>query len=164
MKDEFVTLAQELHDGIAQDLVGLGFSIDNAISNSADPTTRTELRAVRFAITEMIEKVRIEIHRLRELGPSQISFTPTFSYELNRVFSEILRNVEQHSKATAVSITVADNGIGGAIEKKGSFGLAGIQERVKALHGETLIESDQNGTKIEVHIPLDKNDTSTNSR
>jgi two-component system, NarL family, sensor histidine kinase LiaS len=69
VKDEFVTLAQELHDGIAQDLVGLGFSIDNAISNSADPTTRTELRAVRFAITEIIEKVRIEIHRLRELSP-----------------------------------------------------------------------------------------------
>ena len=93
MKDEFVTLAQELHDGIAQDLVGLGFSIDNAISNSADPSTRTELRAVRFAITEIIEKVRVEIHRLRELGPSQVRFTPTYSYELNRVFNEILRNV-----------------------------------------------------------------------
>jgi signal transduction histidine kinase len=163
VKDEFVTLAQELHDGIAQDLVGLGFSIDNAISNSTDPTSRTELRAVRFAITEIIEKVRIEIHRLRELGPSQISFTPTYSYELNRVFSEILRNVEQHSKATALSITVADNGIGGAIEKNGSFGLTGIQERVKALHGETLIESDQNGTRIAINIPLDKNDTSIDS-
>lgn len=164
MKDEFVTLAQELHDGIAQDLVGLGFSIDNAISNSADPTTRTELRAVRFAITEIIEKVRIEIHQLRELSPSQIGFTPTYSYELNRVFSEILRNVEQHSNATALSINVADNGIGGAIEKKGSFGLTGIQERVKALRGETLIESDQNGTRIAIHIPLDKkNDTSIDS-
>ena len=163
MKNEIVTLAQELHDGIAQDLVGLGFSIDNAISNSADPTTRTELRAVRFAITEIIEKVRIEIHQLRELSPSQIGFTPTYSYELNRVFSEILRNVEQHSNATALSINVADNGIGGAIEKKGSFGLTGIQERVKALRGETLIESDQNGTRIVINIPLDKNDTSFDS-
>jgi signal transduction histidine kinase len=80
------------------------------------------------------------------------------------VFSEILRNVEQHSKATALSINVADNGIGGAIEKKGSFGLTGIQERVKALRGETLIESDQNGTRIAIHIPLDKkNDTSIDS-
>lgn len=163
MKDEFVTLAQELHDGIAQDLVGLGFSIDNAISNSADHQTRAELRVVRFAITEIIEKVRIEIYRLRELGPSQSGFTPTYSYELNRVFNEILRNVGQHSKATALWLTVTDNGIGGAIEKNGSFGLTGIKERVKALHGETLIESDQNGTRIAINIPLDKNDTSTDS-
>ena len=52
MKNEIVTLAQELHDGIAQDLVGLGFSIDNAISHSKDPETRKELIVIRFAISE----------------------------------------------------------------------------------------------------------------
>lgn len=163
MKNELVTLAQELHDGIAQDLVGLGFSIDNAISHSQDPETRSELRAIRFAITEQIEKVRLEIHRLRSHTPTQVPLTTEYSYELNRIFSEILRNVDQHSKATSLTITVADNGIGGALEKNGSFGIVGIKERVKGLHGETLIESDQNGTKIVINIPLDKNDTSTNS-
>ena len=37
MNNERVTLAQELHDGIAQDLVVLGFSIDQAISDCNDP-------------------------------------------------------------------------------------------------------------------------------
>jgi hypothetical protein len=31
------------------------------------------------------------------------------------------------------------------------------------LRGETLIESDQNGTRIAINIPLDKNDTSIDS-
>ncbi len=164
MKNEIVTLAQELHDGIAQDLVGLGFSIDNAISHSKDTETRKELRVIRFAISEEIEKVRVEIHRLRNLSPNQGLSTPDFSYQLTQIFNEVLRNVIQHSKATSLSITIADNGIGGAKEIEGSFGLLGIKERVHLLRGETLIESDQNGTKITIHIPLDKNDTSTNSR
>jgi NarL family two-component system sensor histidine kinase LiaS len=164
VKNEIVTLAQELHDGIAQDLVGLGFSIDNAISHSKDTETRKELRVIRFAISEEIEKVRVEIHRLRNLSPNQGLSTPDFSYQLTQIFNEVLRNVIQHSKATSLSITIADNGIGGAKEIEGSFGLLGIKERVHLLRGETLIESDQNGTKITIHIPLDKNDTSTNSR
>ena len=152
MKNEFVALSQELHDGIAQDLVGLGFSIDNAISHNSDSDTRSELRAVR-----------VEIHRLRKLPSYSINSTTHITFELNRVFNEISRNVEEHSKATSLSITVTDNGIGGAIVKDGSFGLVGIQERVKNLRGETLIESDQNGTKIVVTIPLDTNDSSSDS-
>lgn len=164
MKNEIVVLAQELHDGIAQDLVGLGFSIDNAISHSADHQTRSELREIRFTITEITEKVRIEIHRLRNLTPQQISSSTQYAYELNRIFNEILRNVHKHPKASNLSITIADNGIGGAVEREDSFGLVGIQERVRGLGGETLIESDQNGTTISINIPLDKNDTSSDSR
>ncbi len=163
MKNEFVALAQELHDGIAQDLVGLGFSIDNAISHSSNPDTRTELRTVRFEITELIEKVRVEIHRLRTLPSYPVDSTAPLAYELNRIFNEVIRNVEQHSKATSLSISITDNGIGGASTKDGSFGLVGIRERVKSLHGETLIESDQNGTRIDINIPLDRNDASFSS-
>jgi signal transduction histidine kinase len=163
VKNEIVTLAQELHDGIAQDLVGLGYSIDNAISHSKDAETRKELRVIRFAISEEIEKVRVEIHRLRNLSPNQGLSTPDFSYQLTQIFNEVLRNVIQHSKATSLSITIADNGIGGAKEIEGSFGLLGIKERVHLLRGETLIESDQNGTRIAINIPLDKNDSSIDS-
>ena len=58
MNDGRVTLAQELHDGIAQDLVGLGFSIDSLISRTEDLETKDSLRKVRFAITALIDKVR----------------------------------------------------------------------------------------------------------
>jgi signal transduction histidine kinase len=160
VKNDLVALAQELHDGIAQDLVGLGFSIDNAISHSNSPETRTELRTIRFEISELIEKVRVEIHRLRTLPSYPVESNASLAFELNRIFNEVIRNVERHSRASSLSISITDNGIGGASIKDGSFGLVGIRERVKSLHGETLIESDQNGTRIDINIPLDKNDTS----
>jgi signal transduction histidine kinase len=65
MNDRRVILAQELHDGIAQDLVGLGFSIDSLISSTQDQQAKDALRELRFAITKLIEKVRLEIHQLR---------------------------------------------------------------------------------------------------
>jgi NarL family two-component system sensor histidine kinase LiaS len=51
MNNRRVILAQELHDGIAQDLVGLGFSIDSLISTTEVLETKDSLRKVRFAIT-----------------------------------------------------------------------------------------------------------------
>ena len=65
MNDRRVILAQELHDGIAQDLVGLGFSIDSLIASSQELETKDSLRHLRFAITALIDKVRLEIHQLR---------------------------------------------------------------------------------------------------
>ena len=65
MSDRRVILAQELHDGIAQDLVGLGFSIDALIATSHELPVKESLRELRFAITDLINKVRLEIHELR---------------------------------------------------------------------------------------------------
>ena len=157
MKNKLVTLAQELHDGIAQDLVALGFSIDSIIATSASDTAKSDLRAVRFTITELIEKVRVEIHQLRA-GNDPIAFKikGNFSFEIQRVVAEIIRNIEAHSQASKIQISISDNGIGGAQARAGSYGLAGIQERVANLNGETLIESNENGTKIVINIPLDK--------
>ncbi|MEY2951712.1 MAG: hypothetical protein RL622_789, partial [Actinomycetota bacterium] len=48
MNNERVTLAQELHDGIAQDLVALGFSIDAVIASDITAEARSSLRSIRF--------------------------------------------------------------------------------------------------------------------
>jgi len=69
MNNERVTLAQELHDGIAQDLVVLGFSIDQAISLSQETEVKNELRKIRFMTTELIERVREQMHQLRNADP-----------------------------------------------------------------------------------------------
>lgn len=157
MKNEKVTLAQELHDGIAQDLVALGFSIDRIIAASESESVKTELRLIRFTISELIAKNRLEIHQLRSSTDLiATKSTSEFSYEIARVFAEIIRNIERHAKATNLQITVTDNGIGGAQSKEGSFGLAGIAERVANLNGETLIESNELGTKIVLNIALEK--------
>ena len=157
MTNRRVILAQELHDGIAQDLVGLGFSIDSIIATTVEQPSRESLRQVRFSITELIDKVRLEIHELRSAS-DLISDTEgqDFNYELLRVLSEILNNVSKHSQASHLSIQITDNGIGGVSKKEGSFGLIGIQERIAQLNGDIRIDSSQVGTKITIELPLER--------
>jgi signal transduction histidine kinase len=157
MTERRVNLAQELHDGIAQDLVGLGFSIDSIISTIDDLHTKQSLREVRFTITELINKVRLEIHQIRSSADLLDEATHIdFNYQILRVLSEILRNVSEHSQASQLSIEIADNGIGGASINAESFGLIGIQERIGSLNGEIRIDSSEKGTKISIQVPFER--------
>lgn len=125
---ERVRLAQELHDGIAQDLVAFGYSIDLLLGAPDTPIkTRIDLRALRFGITDLITKVRDEIFTLRNSAP--ISFidslqtialeifanttiksennaplTHTQAFELLRIATEVIRNASRHSGATQIEI------------------------------------------------------------
>jgi signal transduction histidine kinase len=155
MNQRRVILAQELHDGIAQDLIGLGYSIDSLIATTQDVKTKESLRALRFTISELIEKVRQEIHQLRSVSDLLEDNTQLDQhFELLRVVSEILRNVSEHSGASNLSLEISDDGVGGAHNKEGTFGLIGIQERITRLDGDIHIDSSQQGTKIRIEIPL----------
>jgi signal transduction histidine kinase len=157
VNNERVTLAQELHDGIAQDLVVLGFSIDHAISICHDADLKNSLREIRFTTTELIEKVRKQMHELRSSEPLLVPAGQVDTiFETLRVVQEVLRNIDKHSGATYCEIQITDDGVGGVINKVGSFGLAGLQERVNKLNGEITIDSDPQGTRIGVRIPLDR--------
>ena len=87
---------------------------------------------------------------------------------LFRILQESLTNVSRHARATAVRVelavdpdsvwmTISDNGIGltqAAPQKPGSFGLVGIEERVRILGGKCLITSGpDHGTTIHISIP-----------
>ena len=126
--NERVRLAQELHDGIAQDLVGLGYSIDSLVGAPDTPNDiRAELRSLRFAMSDLVEKVRDEIFALRsskEILPGQNK--TDVQYELQRIFAELLRNIQEHSQATSITLSLHDNGVGGAGIKEGHYGLTGI--------------------------------------
>jgi len=155
MNDRRVILAQELHDGIAQDLVGLGFSIESLIASSQDLETKDSLRQLRFSITALIDKVRLEIHQLRTATELLSDTTENdLNYELLRVLSEVLRNVSEHAHASNLSIQITDDGIGGAQSKEGRFGIVGIQERIARLGGDIAIDSSEHGTKISIELPL----------
>ena len=157
MSNERVTLAQELHDGIAQDLVVLGFSIDRVISLCHEDEIRDSLRQIRFTTTELIEKVRLQMHELRSSEPLVVPNGQVDTmFETLRVVQEVLRNIEKHSGATYCDIQIVDDGNGGVTNKAGSLGLVGVQERVHKLNGEITIASDSKGTKIGVRIPLDR--------
>jgi two-component system, NarL family, sensor histidine kinase LiaS len=151
-----VKLAQELHDGIAQDLVGLGYGLDALLFQEDDEIKRSALRSVRFDINTLIEKVRSEILELRrqqdehELLESQ----PELAFELTRVFNEIISNVTEHSRTTRLEISFSDNGIGGARAKNDHYGLQGISERIAALGGHIEVQSDFTGTNVAISLDL----------
>jgi len=156
MNNERVTLAQELHDGIAQDLVVLGFSIDQAIAQCHDADLKSSLRMMRFTATELIEKVRAEIHQLRTSEPLLSEHHEVDPMrEIFLVIQEILRNIAKHSEAKNLTVEISDDGKGGVRTKDGSYGLQGIQERIAMLNGEIHIDSTPQGTRIGVTIPLE---------
>lgn len=125
---ERVRLAQELHDGIAQDLVAFGYSIDLLLGAPDTPIkTRIDLRTLRFGITDLITKVRDEIFTLRNSAPisfidslqtialeifpnttikseNNASLTHTQAFELLRIATEVIRNASRHSGATQIEI------------------------------------------------------------
>jgi signal transduction histidine kinase len=81
------------------------------------------------------------------------------------VVSESLANVAKHGGASAVTVRVgysgdavvvevADNGVGGADDKRGS-GLRGLSDRVEALDGRLVVESPAGaGTRVLAMMPL----------
>jgi len=157
--NERVKLAQELHDGIAQDLVGLGYSIDSLVATSGTPNEiRAELRSLRFGVSDLIDKVRHEIFDLRIHALTHMSESPpsgSKTFELERIFAELVRNVQAHSQATSLTLSVKDNGLGGALEKSGHHGLTGVTERVHGLGGSISIDSSEVGTHVLITVPLE---------
>ncbi len=134
---ERIKLAQEIHDGIAQDLVGVGYSLDLLLgAPDTSPLIRTELRTVRFAVTELIDKVRREMYELREplgstlaqelhsliqkysssieittdIDPQELRIPREYEYEIARIAGELLQNIVRHSGATCASLTFIQSG------------------------------------------------------
>ncbi len=131
---ERIRIAQELHDGIAQDLVALSYSLDLLLAESETPArTRIELRKILFSVTTMIEKVRTEIFNLRinstetfegslrallaELGSSiklnlaieECGFSENVESEILAISRELLRNSIKHSGASVIEITIENS-------------------------------------------------------
>jgi signal transduction histidine kinase len=93
---------------------------------------------------------------------------------LFRILQESLTNVLRHARASAVRVTlacrshhftmeIADNGVGFAAEdreKRQSFGLQGMEERLRALSGNLSIDSAPGaGTTVTVSVPVNAVDT-----
>ena len=62
-------LAREIHDGIAQEVAGLGFLVDDALATPADPQTHESLQRIRDELTRIVTELRLSIFDLRtEVG------------------------------------------------------------------------------------------------
>ncbi|NBU93148.1 MAG: histidine kinase [Actinobacteria bacterium] len=79
-------LARELHDGLAQDLVAIGYKLDSVIGReNLDQNSRTELRRLRSTITGVVDQVRNEIFELR--NNSNQSFIESIKSQLETLLT-----------------------------------------------------------------------------
>ena len=125
-----VEIAQEIHDGIAQDLVALGYQLDLVLAAPLTPAViRNDVRTIRFRVSELIEKVRTEIYDLRSHQEfnstlraivSEISPTITITGEqlelvevdrqlLLKVIPELLRNALAHAGASQIHLHLSSS-------------------------------------------------------
>lgn len=128
-------LARELHDGLAQELAAIGYSLDSVIGEeSLGSKPRTQLRALRSNISALIEQVRNEIFELRNdtsrtfaesirsqsdslLTGTNISFElqgeaqipKDLNYDLLRSLRELILNSIEHSDCKNIKIELSEN-------------------------------------------------------
>ena len=126
------------------------------------------VRAVQGYCAEVasLHHVEVDLHQSGELD----AVSPDTSLCLFRVLQESLRNAVRHSgvcrfvvelsgEPAAVSLSVRDGGSGfdpAAAVSSGGLGLASMQERLKLVNGELLIDSGAGGgTFIRARVPRD---------
>lgn len=128
---ERLAIARELHDGIAQDLVALGYSLDLLLSNeSLDIAARAAIRQTRLEIDQLSGRVRKEILQLRSgrarplhleiaelakpylqkyqlnLELDEVSTEREVDCEISAIVGELLRNIDMHAGATRIGIAL----------------------------------------------------------
>ncbi len=136
-----------------QDLRELARGLHPAILTDRGLAPALETLAERASVP-----VEVEVDLDRRLpGPVEVA--------IFYVVSESLANVAKHGGASAVTVRVgysgdavvvevADNGVGGADDKRGS-GLRGLSDRVEALDGRLVVESPAGaGTRVLAMMPL----------
>lgn len=133
-------LAREMHDGVAQEIVALGYVVDEIESVSDDPQTQELAATLRHEISRVVTELRYSIydlrhhvtdHRLsgaladyvRELSIGEdlrvnLSFdesgnalSPRAETELLRIAQEAIGNVRRHARATNLWVTFVTDGM-----------------------------------------------------
>jgi PAS domain S-box-containing protein len=200
-EEERALLARELHDDLSQRLAVLAIDVGRVeLAGPPGPQTET-LRAVREGLVGLsedvhslayqlhpsvleelglVEALRIECDRFRRQGRADLSVDldplaaavgPEAALCLFRVTQEALRNVERHSNAQAVAVslrrkdggtllTVRDDGAGfepGIQREHRSLGLASMRERARLAGGQLCIDSvPGEGTAIVAWVPAEE--------
>jgi signal transduction histidine kinase len=90
--DERQRLAREIHDGVAQELASLGYSIDEIVASTDDDAVATELKELRTELSRVITELRLSIFDLR----SDVSQTAG----LGAALSDYLQTVGSRSNIT----------------------------------------------------------------
>ncbi|MFC4785182.1 sensor histidine kinase [Nocardioides sp. MAHUQ-72] len=94
-------LAREIHDGVAQRIVALGYLADDVAALSADPLARSGVQNLRAEITGLIDELRFSVFDLRhDIGDAS---------SLSAALSEYVRELSTHS-GLRVHLTLDERG------------------------------------------------------
>lgn len=133
--DERRRLAREMHDGVVQDLVALGYQLDGLQARAESPEVADRIGDTRRRITGMVQEVRRSIQALstaipQGLGaaieatatrlstdsgiPIQVTHAPAgealtadVESEIHRIVGEAMTNAVKHSSASRIEVDCA---------------------------------------------------------
>lgn len=183
-EEERQRIAQELHDGVVQELIDLKRNytpdkVDAVVNNlrrvchNLKPQVLEDLglaAALEFLADDLrqfgIASVRFNVD---ETGLSQLP--KQYELPLFRVFQELGSNIKRHAQASQVQMTVAynpaeSNALSGSISDNGigfdpkptrneGMGLAGVRERIRQMGGTLTIHSEaEQGSRFQFVIPV----------
>ncbi|KQZ67290.1 hypothetical protein ASD66_20205 [Nocardioides sp. Root151] len=133
-------LARDIHDGVAQEIVSLGYLADEIAETSVDPATRQMADDLRAEITRVVSELRFSIFDLRHDLDEASSVSgalaeyvrevshqsgmrvhllfdergprlpPRVEQELLRIGQEAIGNVRKHARAINLWVTLASDG------------------------------------------------------
>lgn len=127
-------LSREMHDGLAQDIAGLGYLVDAVAAGTTDPKQQARVAMLRTRVTEIVAEVRSTLTALRtsiidddslgnalgsvarrladttdaainvRLDEGSERLLPAVENELFRIGQEALGNAVRHSQATVIEV------------------------------------------------------------
>jgi signal transduction histidine kinase len=177
LKLRVAMLKDDIPDGDTQTIIKISH-INELIDNVITVVKRliTELRpqllddlglsaAIEWYVSEFEKNSGIKCFIFFE--NEEFNLNPEINISIFRIIQESLTNVARHSRATKVDISyyetgnsfifsIIDNGIGIKQEDltgSHSFGIIGMKERIKYLHGDISFIGKDSGTTITVTIP-----------
>lgn len=181
LRQERTRLAREMHDGIAQDLIGLLMhlrripELDPQIEKLAQRAlneTRRSVFALRApalqsgfpeALQELLQERSFEANFHVSGQPRDLP--PHWEHEIYRALQEGLANAARHSAARrvevsldyatqALEVSLRDDGCGFNVQEMPGRGLCGLRERLELLGGSLeLVSQPGSGTWLQIRLP-----------
>lgn len=138
-------LAREIHDGIAQEIAGLAYVVDDIAARETDPELEEDLRTVREELGRVVSELRLSIFELRtavepgaRLGASMSDYVrqvgaragmsvhisldedtarlpADVEVEIMRIVQEAVTNARRHSRAKNLWVTLRTNPPGASV-------------------------------------------------